>query len=214
MNAKYFEYIGKKHGRLTILSMIYLKGQKPKYQCVCDCGNNKEFVIYNITRTHSCGCYRKEIATYKQKTHGHSGKPSKRSRLYSIWTNMKSRCTNKKLSKYKYYGGRGIGYCESWEQFEGFLQDMGEPLPNMTLERIDVNGNYEPSNCRWATMMEQAKNKNNNMFLNINGNQIHLMEASRRYPVKMQTIWARIKKYGWTDMQAVGLEPRPLKRLK
>jgi hypothetical protein len=209
MKQKFLDYIGKKHGRLTILSMTHLKGEKPQYQCVCDCGNSTEFTVYNITRTHSCGCYSKESSSLRNKTHGQSGKSSKRTKAYSIWTNMKSRCSNDKLPIYKYYGGRGINYCKSWEKFEVFLQDMGEPLPNMTLERIDVNGNYEASNCKWATMMEQGKNKNNNMFLNIDGEKIHLMEASRRYPVKMQTIWARIKISGWTDRQAVGLDEKP-----
>jgi hypothetical protein len=213
MNQKYLDYVGKKHGRLTILSITQSKGEKPIYHSICDCGNKKDFVVYNVPRTHSCGCYARDSARERSKTHGQSGKSSKRTKAYSIWTNMKSRCSNDKLPIYKYYGGRGITYCKSWEKFEIFLQDMGEPMPNMTLERIDVNGNYEPSNCKWASMMDQAKNKSNNMFLDLGHEKIHLMEASRRYPVKMQTIWSRIKISGWTDRQAVGLDAKPpLKR--
>jgi len=143
------------------------------------------------------------------KTHGQSGNAKKRTRAYKTWLRMRDRCSNTKSWKYKYYGGKGIKICDEWQTFENFFRDMGQPPEGMTLDRIDVNGNYEPSNCRWATMMEQAKNKTNNMFLIIDGEKIHLMEASRRFHVKFQTIWARIKKYGWTDRQAVGLDTKP-----
>jgi hypothetical protein len=208
MNQKYLDFVGKKHARLTILSITQSKGQKPIYHCICDCGNKKDFVVYNITRTHSCGCYRVQISKDK-KTHGQSGNSQNRTQAYKAWVRMKDRCSNTKSWKYKYYGGKGVKVCDEWQSFENFFKDMGHPVEGMTLDRIDVNGNYEPSNCRWATMMEQAKNKTNNMFLIIDGEKIHLMEASRRFPVKFQTIWARIKKYGWTDRQAVGLDPKP-----
>jgi hypothetical protein len=122
---------------------------------------------------------------------------------------MKSRCSNPKSSHYRYYGGRGIKVSDEWQSFENFHKDMGDVPYGMTLERIDVDGNYEASNCKWASTMDQAKNKSNNMFLDLGHEKIHLMEASRRYAVKVQTIWARIKISGWTDRQAVGLDEKP-----
>lgn len=209
MHEKYLNLLGQKHGRLNVFAIIKRPSQKHVYASVCDCGNYSEFTIYNTPRTHSCGCLSKELISKRQKTHGHAGKPGKRSKAYSIWTNMKSRCDNINLDKYCYYGGRGISYSKEWANFENFLSDMGIPEKGMTLERIDVNGNYEKSNCTWASMMDQAKNKRNNLWLEINGEKIHLREASRQYPVKMQTIWARLKIHGWTDRQAVGLDPKP-----
>lgn len=149
-----------------------------------------------------------------KKTHGQSGNSQKRTKTYRAWLNMRDRCVNTKSFKYKYYGGKGVKVCDEWQSFENFYRDMGHAPVGMSLDRIDTNGNYEKSNCRWATGMEQAKNKTNNMFLDLGFEKIHLMEASRRFRVKFQTIWARIKKYGWTDRQAVGLDPKPNKRTK
>lgn len=208
MRHNYSDYIGSKQGRLTILSVKKEKNERMKFHCLCECGITKYVVCSSISRTKSCGCFRIEFAKNK-KTHGASGKTGIRTKAYSIWTNMKSRCTNEKSDNYQYYGGRGITYCPQWEMFENFLKDMGNPNDGMTLDRINTNGNYEPLNCRWSSIMDQAKNKTNNLWLNIDGNLIHLTEASRRYPVKMQTIWARLKKYGWTDKQAVGIDPKP-----
>jgi hypothetical protein len=213
MKQKYLDYVGKKHGRLTILSVACFKGKKPIYKCICDCGNTTEFTAYNIARTHSCGCYRAEVGK-NNKTHGQSGTAVTRTKAYAVWTNMKSRCSNPKSSHYGYYGGRGIKVSDEWQSFENFYRDMGDVPDEMTLERIDVDGNYEASNCKWASIMDQAKNKSNNMFLDLGHEKIHLMEASRRYPVKMQTIWARIKTFGWTDRQAVGLDAKPLSKRK
>jgi hypothetical protein len=149
-----------------------------------------------------------------KKTHGQSGSPQTRTPAYKAWLRMRDRCKSTNAWKYKYYGSKGIKICNEWESFENFYKDMGPPDKGMTLDRIDVYGNYEPSNCRWATMMEQAKNKTNNMFLDTGDEKIHLAEAARRFPIKMQTIWARVKKHGWTDRQALGLDPRPNNRVR
>ena len=208
MLQKYLDYIGTKHGRLTILAITKKPSIKAEFHCICECGNQKSIQIYNIVRTHSCGCYGKDFQK-KFKTHGQSGTPKQRTRAYKAWLYMRDRCKNTKSPKYKYYGGKGVKISNEWQSFENFFRDMGHPKEGMTLDRIDVNGNYEVSNCRWATMMEQGKNKTNNMHLSIGNEKIHLAEAARRFPVKMQTIWARIKKHGWTDRQAVGLDPKP-----
>src|SRR5690606_2812880 len=106
-------------------------------------------------KTKSCGCLRIETNISKGTTHGHSG-----TRTYQAWLNMKSRCSNKKNISYENYGGRGISICDRWlNSFENFLEDMGECPDNLTLERMDVNGNYEPNNCIWEDYSQQLFNQ-------------------------------------------------------
>lgn len=114
--------------------------------------------------TKSCGCYHKkrvsETSTGRSKTysHGKCNTPE-----YYSWASMKSRCYNKQAHNYKYWGGRGIRVCPQWEKFENFLADMGPRPKGTTLDRVNNDGNYEPSNCRWATSLEQNNNRRDNV---------------------------------------------------
>lgn len=103
-----------------------------------------------------------------KKTHGYAHRGLK-DLTYKSWSHMKYRCDNPAFKQYRDYGGRGIIYDPSWSKFENFLKDMGERPPNTTLERIDVNGNYEPSNCKWATTKEQCNNKRNKLLITFKG---------------------------------------------
>lgn len=155
--------IGEKYGRLTILATsedyISPKGRVlPKVEVLCDCGNTLKVLLNSLKTGHtmSCGCYRAEINKLsKNNTHGKSSFPE-----YLIWKGMKARCFNMNNEHYLDYGGRGITVCARWsESFESFYGDMGERPDGLTLDRKDNNGNYEPSNCRWVSWVDQQTNK-------------------------------------------------------
>lgn len=152
--------IGERFGRLVIND--YIPDRYPKVICTCDCGNIKTLHWSNVKngKTQSCGCLYKESRGHNGfaiKKHGESHKTVE----YQTWKGMKQRCSNSNNSHYKNYGGRGIIVCERWlNSFDNFLEDMGrKPTPQHSIDRIDVNGNYEPSNCRWATPYEQRMNQ-------------------------------------------------------
>lgn len=149
--------IGNKYNRWTILE-YYPKIKKLKLHskclCLCDCGKKKIVDYYEVTSgmSKSCGCLQKEYAT----RHGLCFTSE-----YRAWIDIKTRCYKKNCKAFKYYGGRGIQVCESWlNSFDNFIKDMGsKPSPELSLDRIDNDGNYEPSNCRWATRKEQIFNR-------------------------------------------------------
>ena len=164
MAAKLY-LIGKRFQRLTVIqelpARIHPCGTiNRKFLCLCDCGNKTEAFVNNLTRGHtgSCGCLQRERASQASTTHGHCQGPSD-SVMYRTWQHIWSRCTNPNTPDWKDYGGRGITVCERWNEFENFLSDMGERPPGKSIDRINNDGNYEPRNCRWATPVEQARNK-------------------------------------------------------
>ena len=124
-------------------------------------------------------------------THGHARR-NNTSSTYTIWCLMLARCYNENVKEYRYYGGRGIIVCESWRRFENFLKDMGERPKDKCLERIDNDGDYEPSNCRWASRLEQARNKSNSRLITLNGETHCVGEWSEILRIPTQTIHNRI----------------------
>lgn len=180
-------------GKLTVLGDAGTKRQKRLWRVLCDCGVTCVKVATEVRNEHtkSCGCLQR---AGRQKTHGHRRftATGKQSREYTAWRNMKARCDGKNQIGFHNYGGRGIRFCERWQSFEAFLADMGDCPDGLTLERNDVNGNYEPSNCRWATRKEQGINKRVNRRITFNGETLTISQWAEKLNLPYETLMYRL----------------------
>lgn len=157
--STYPSLVGQKFNKLLILSVDDAKIRMST--CLCDCGQTKIIKIQSILygRTTSCGCVKKDLEK-NLTNYRHGNAVQGVTQEYKSWQGMKTRCNNPCFPGYKYWGARGIKVCERWDRFENFLEDMGKkPGKEYSLDRINNNGNYEPTNCRWATKKEQVDNR-------------------------------------------------------
>lgn len=197
--SKFKDETGIKHDLLTPIAYKSIKTKSGKrriyWDCICDCGGHITLEASALRRTdrfHSCGCYARLMVSKANSTHRLTG-----TRVYRSWSSARQRCNNPSDTNYKNYGGRGITMCERWNKFENFLADMGyPPSENHTIERIDVNGNYEPENCRWDTPVEQARNRRSSKYYEFSGKKMILKEWSEYLNVKEMTLKYRLKN-GW-----------------
>jgi hypothetical protein len=189
--------IGHRFTRLLVVSQtnsvkvgIKRVSSRRAYVCRCDCGAEIVVTSNNLKtgNSKSCGCFKADATHAAKFIHGRNASDP----TYSSWTAMHSRCSNTRREKYERYGGRGISVCDRWGEFEKFLADMGERPSGMTLDRIDVDGNYEPDNCRWATPSEQARNKSTNRFVEINGSRMILEDAAQMHGMLQSTLHKRL----------------------
>lgn len=182
---------GKRFCRLVAIKPTSIKNGYNYWLFKCDCGCEKEIRLDSVVygKTKSCGCLQKEIVSKKQ------GLSS--SRIYRTLAGIKQRCYNKNCSAYKNYGGRGIKICNEWKNdflsFYNWANQNGY-MDNLTIDRIDVNGNYEPFNCRWITMKEQHRNTRKNKMVAFNGKTMCISEISEKYGIPWSTLDGRIKR--------------------
>lgn len=190
---------GNRYGRLTVISRNERPGHIVYWNCICDCGNTHIAAGAQLKNGHirSCGCLHNELSAERAKNlftkhNGHG------TRLYSIWCSMRTRCNNPNTKNYKDYGGRGIKVCSEWNDFVKFRDwAMSNGYNNdLTLDRINVNGNYEPDNCRWATLDEQSNNKRTTKYITINGETHSLKEWSNISGICYSILTDRVKS-GW-----------------
>ena len=190
---KYEDIAGKKFGRLTVIKKVGVdKNQQSKWLCKCDCGNeivvNRGNLSINKIRTYSCGCWKKEKIT-KHNKH--------KSKIYLAYIAMKQRCYNKDNKSYKYYGERGIKICDEW--LNDFMNFYNWSISNgweehLSIDRIDVNGDYKPDNCRWVDSLMQMNNTRRNHYITYNNETHTIAEWSRILNKNYSTLYNLLKK--------------------
>lgn len=213
--SKVIDLTGKRFGNLTVVKLYDKRkrnngGKEYYWLCKCDCG--KKTIVRGATlkngATQSCGCKQRQIAIKVNTRHGQGY-----TKLYKVYFSMKQRCLNPKNKAFAYYGGRGIKICNEW--IEDYTNFYNWAIANgykkgLSIDRIDVDGNYEPSNCRWILQAEQVKNTRRNKFITFNGETKTLSEWSKTLGYNRTVIAYRIKA-GWS-IEKTFTTPTKIKR--
>lgn len=192
---------GERFGRLFVVKRVENNNKGyAQWLCKCDCGKETIVVTANLKRGHtkSCGCLRKDNTSGEKCSLYKHGKYN--TKLYKVWHNMKERCLNNNATHYEFYGGRGITICNEWKKdfmsFYNWAINNGYN-DNLTIDRINVNGNYEPQNCRWITIKEQANNRRSNHLITYNKETHTMMEWAEIFNINYDTLRFRLKR-GWS----------------
>lgn len=203
---------GQKFGKLTVIKRVEnSKWNETRWLCKCECGN-ETIVNYGklaYKHTTSCGCYAKELFINNVSKHN-----LRKTRLYNIWANMKQRCFNKNNKFYNRYGGRGITICNEWENdFKNFYDwsIKNGYKDNLTIDRINNDGNYEPANCRWVDNKTQSNNRNNNVILEYNNEKHNIKEWCEIMNITKSALNHRLKR-GWDLEKALTTPQRNRQR--
>lgn len=200
--GKPVDLTGKVYGFLTVLSIAENKGKERCWNCKCECGNTVVVRRGNLTRgdTLSCGCYGRRKKAEANTKHG-----DYKTREYRIYNAMKARCNNPNSHSYELYGGRGIRVCQRWsDSYKNFVEDMGQcPSEKHSIERLDRNGDYCPSNCIWATQKEQSNNTSQNLVFSYGGKKYTLAQLSEISGINRYTLRHRLLRLAMTPDEAV-----------
>lgn len=211
MRKDFENLIGLKFNKLTVIEFFKRENNRTYWLCKCECGNIIKIRADSLKsgKVFSCGCYAKKIHSNLCKKLGESRKIHglTNTRLHKIWCNIKSRCNNKNNKAYKNYGARNIKVCDEWLNFENFYNwaiNNGYE-EGLTIDRIDVNGNYEPDNCRWATKEEQSNNRRNNHIITYNNETHTLSEWAKNLNINYKCLYKRIIVRKWSIKKAFNL---------
>lgn len=185
------DLVGLKFGRFTVVSFSHKdKNHAILWLCRCDCGAERVVFAGNLRRgnSKSCGCHLKEVVGDQFRTHGMSN-----TLIYKRWAKAKSRCENPKNPRFEHYGGRGIKVCERWQTFENFYEDMAPTYEEgLSLERNDVDKDYEPGNCSWIPRLDQAKNKQKKTIVETPWGPMKLADAARKSGISYYVLHGRM----------------------
>lgn len=211
--SKFIDLTGQRFGRLVVIERVGVaKSGHALWSCVCDCGNHHTTTSNQLhSGAKSCGCLQRERAA--EAARSRKGVPSHKKhvigqehyRLHQCYKDMLNRCYNKNNRSFSRYGSRGIEVCSDWRKDFYLFRDWALKngySDNLTLDRIDVNGNYEPANCRWVTPKVQNNNRGNNRIVQYKGETMTLHELSEKCGIAYKTLWARVN-YGWSISAAV-----------
>lgn len=204
--GKVIDLTGQRFERLTVIERRGRRGSRALWLCVCDCGNEITIDSNSLRtgNTRSCGCIRKEHSKRigsANKMHGMFG-----TRLYMIWADIKRRCTNPNCDTYHYYGGRGITVCEDWKNNFQTFYDWAIAAgyrDDLTIDRIDTNGDYCPDNCKWSTWEEQENNRRNNRLVTYDGKTQTISQWAREYNIPYITLIKRLNSPDWNIEKAL-----------
>lgn len=199
---------GSTFGRMTVLcraaNHVTPSGKSHvAYVCRCNCGKERVVIAHSLRAgtTKSCGCLIAEETSRRTTKHG-ANRRGKRAAEYGTWAQMRSRCNDPHSNNYDSYGGRGISVCARWDSFANFLADMGPRPPGHSIDRIDVNGNYEPGNCRWADRKTQSRNTRRTTYVEFNGAVRPLIDVVAELGMSLSAVRARIRR-GRTSEEAI-----------
>lgn len=202
--------IGKTFQFLTVLRFAGRKRWYPYVWCRCVCGSDYLVAAYHVKRggIQSCGCRRKELIGLGNTDHGCSSKCGVQRRVYRSWRAMLWRCNPRNSLDRDDYNGRGITVCEQWRGPRGFItfwHDMGDPPNGTSIERIDNNGNYTPTNCRWATQVEQCSNQRSNWHVVLDGEKMTVAAATRKLGLKHTRVYKELYRRNISKLDCVSL---------
>lgn len=203
---KFINLVGKRFGRLIVIEKAENnRWGQIQWLCLCDCGQEAVvrgcYLVSNHTK--SCGCLQKEARVQSSVKHGHY-KNRKQSKTYKAWSGIIQRCNNPRNGRYHRYGKRGITVCKRWVEFKNFLEDMGKkPTDKHSIDRVNNNGNYCKSNCKWSLPKEQARNRKTNRMITYKGKTQCLVAWAEEIGIHHQTLLNRIVKLNWPIEKAL-----------